>query len=371
MNQFVKSFLALAVFGACIRSGFADDANANSILDSLPPNLPIELVQPGQEAYAAACWAVATSSGFDPLAIDRFDEFMDDETVVQVPLSGIYVGPKDIAEYIGFITAANPFLDYFTDVESEILPLSFTEDGCEVFIATKNKSQLTAKYTNGEKLCMEFMVGFYVSFTVDVVKHFNPFTDDSGLLVKRINGGFPDNFPFFTHFGGDNVTDYVCNDVLRDSCPDVYEANGLNEESCKATFEALPVASENNNFVDDNSRGCRILHSVFAETNEQHCPHISFLPMEDEKGKIKCQVTDGVSNEDLFTPKELEFYRTTGINFGFSPDEFWSYCDYVDPEPAVEEPDAEEPDDSAAAATGTSVSFLLLTMFLFACCVIS
>ena len=81
------------------------------------------------------------------------------------------------------------------------------------------------------------------------------------------------------------MTDYVCNDVLRDSCPEVYEANGLDEESCKATYEALP-ASEENGDADGNSRGCRILHSTFAIDNKEHCPHVSFLPMEDEKGKI-------------------------------------------------------------------------------------
>ena len=328
MNQFVKCLLALVIFGACIGSSFADDdINVKSILDQLPldnlpdlssldlpPDLPIDLVEPGQEVYAVACWALSKSTGLDLSNRDLFDEWMNDETVVEVPLVGTFVGVKDIAEYVSFITADNPFLDYYKQLAMEILPLSFTEDKCEVFIAQKIKSQITSKYSNGEKVCLSGMVGYHISFTVDIVKHFNPLTDDSGLVVKRVNMLSPDNWPYFGHFGGDAMTDFVCNDVLRDSCPEVYEANELDEESCKATFEALPAANENNNFVDDNSRGCLILHSTFAMNNKQHCPHISFLPMKDGKGKIKCQVSDGVTKEDLFTPEELEFYGTTAIN---------------------------------------------------------
>ena len=46
---------------------------------------------------------------------------------------------------------------------------------------------------------------------------------------------------------------------------------------CKALLAAHPNTQGALNWVDGNTSGYRVLHSIFAETNpHHHCPHIAF-----------------------------------------------------------------------------------------------
>ncbi len=51
--------------------------------------------------------------------------------------------------------------------------------------------------------------------------------------------------------------------------------------------------------------------------NTAHCPHLSFAPLEDEKGKIKCQTSRGRKPSDLFSPEELAIIGMKGEKLGF------------------------------------------------------
>ena len=95
---------------------------------------------------------------------------------------------------------------------------------------------------------------------------------------------------------------------MENDCPAVYEANGsLPREECIAALLDLPVLTPTNNF-DGNDYGCRCLHTVLTIQNEFHCPHISLIPLEDDEGQIKCYKSKQISEEDLFTPEELNLF---------------------------------------------------------------
>lgn len=91
-----------------------------------------------------------------------------------------------------------------------------------------------------------------------------------------------------------------------------------------AAVESLP--REEDGYIDDRAQGCRWVHSVFSKEKNIHCPHISFIPMEDIDGKTKCQSSAFKPYESLFSEAELDFFYDWGSNeFGFN-ESFFEVC---------------------------------------------
>ena len=87
---------------------------------------------------------------------------------------------------------------------------------------------------------------------------------------------------------------------------------------------ALPLFN-NGKYADGNSRACRLIHSVMTESvggrnsaagsgaGGSHCEHLSFVPMADSKGRIKCQGRGrGLPFGMGFTEDELEMVQNYG-----------------------------------------------------------
>jgi hypothetical protein len=86
-------------------------------------------------------------------------------------------------------------------------------------------------------------------------------------------------------------------------------------DGCKEAYDKLNMTE--NGFLDSNTKGCRIIHSSFVPINTGHCPHLSFAPQEDKKGKFICQTSRRRKPSDLFSLKELDIINTTGKLLGF------------------------------------------------------
>lgn len=100
---------------------------------------------------------------------------------------------------------------------------------------------------------------------------------------------------------------------MEEDCLDTWEQNAFaNQSECKATVDLLPFTEEG--YFSGPSQGCRWLHSVFVKENKDHCAHISSISLEDPNGKIKCQTTDLVKPESIFSSAELNFFKETSIN---------------------------------------------------------
>ena len=68
-------------------------------------------------------------------------------------------------------------------------------------------------------------------------------------------------------------------------------------------------------------RTCRKLHAEFAATNDHHCAHLSFKPMADPKGRVKCQESAQLQVSDLFNSSELATLASFVAEVGFEPDQ--------------------------------------------------
>ena len=80
-------------------------------------------------------------------------------------------------------------------------------------------------------------------------------------------------------------------------------------KDCLETLNALPFADDGAlTYIDGNTKGCRILHAVFAKTNPDHCPHISFEADEDVNDLVKCNESKRTLPTDLFTEEQLGLF---------------------------------------------------------------
>ena len=159
---------------------------------------------------------------------------------------------------------------------------------------------------NPQGVCLEWVRGMALHFSL------NPF------LLKKLNLFFPIALQqsSFESVDAADVRDLVCN-IMESNCTNTLVYNNLTVEGCKLEYDKLNMT--NDGYLDGNTKGCRILHSSFVPENTDHCPHISFAPMADNEGMVKCQTSKGRKPSDLFSPQELEYIRDKGDELGFPP----------------------------------------------------
>jgi len=125
----------------------------------------------------------------------------------------------------------------------------------------------------------------------------------------------------------DNTRAFVCS-VMTTECAEILALSGDDFANCTARLEELPFVTASP--VDDgvfsfqlDSLGCRSLHAAFAKVRpEQHCAHISFEPMVDPDGKVKCQEDSGplYRHSDLFTTEDVAAFEAFMTANGFDPE---------------------------------------------------
>jgi len=264
---------------------------------------------------ADACFSGLQSSKLDLMDTHKFDEWFDDSSILELAETGVYKGAAEIREYAEFFKS--PFYDYHERLTPyKFTPVSFTKDECIINVSTANRAQINAKY--GRPRCAESVVSFTAYFTVEPEFH-----------IRRINLFYSQAYlteMFAQSLNTDSIRDFVCN-VMESNCQSTFQLNNATSQSCRETYDALP-STNTEGHLDDNSKGCRILHSAFAAENKDHCPHLSFVPENDLKGRMKCQESKHTKPSDLFTDFELDSIRNFAIQKGFLPDTLFSQCDY-------------------------------------------
>lgn len=281
-------------------------------------------VQPVNDKFwEASCGlGILVISDFDIGNTKKYHQWYNEDSTLQLAQSGTFVGPSQMAEYIDFIQSI-----YFQEWIGRPGRYRFqvaTKDRCLLEYVFQTTTQIKPEYSaTGEGQCMLSTIGVKLDYTVGLFGF--------GFNVKKLNIFFPEKYLetlFNDIVGGEAVTDYICDTILRDHCQDVYEANGLDEETCRQRYNSLPPVDEYG-YVDGNTKGCRILHSAFAEINNEHCPHMSFIPIEDHHGDLWCQESGGVKAEDLFSEDELAFFKDYAIDSGFDEETLSKTCNYT------------------------------------------
>jgi len=273
-------------------------------------------------AWAGACLKGPAVANFDFIQTERYNEWFAEDSVMELAESGIFRGPDEMVEYVDFIRAK--FFDFYRRVGDPMyFPISSSQEECVLLVVNINKAQVNA--VMGQPKCLETAVAFKLSYTVAD-------TQGNGFQINRVDLFYSQPFlhTLFAHaLKGDGMADYICDDVMKVNCSTIWAVNNLDSESCKMRYEALPDTNEEG-YLDDKSKGCRILHSAFAEINPKHCPHLSFIPMEDYGGRLWCQESGGVKAEELFSVEELGIIKKVANDQGYG-DKMFTECEYVPP----------------------------------------
>ena len=264
----------------------------------------------GKRVKNVACLTAFKLSEFDIMRTDELHKWIDDDSTVTISETGTYKGLDNIVEYINYV-----FGDYNNFYETLGSPkiLSSVEDDSHVcsFLAVEHRQTEISTFGALEEFCLSFPTGIKLSFDLSGSENFIQVQEVFGFTSKATFSSIVEGVD------SSKVASNVCM-ALEDHCHTVWNNNNLtSQQDCIDQFLALPMVT-GDNYADGDSQACRQIHSMFVEENQNHCPHVSFVPMEDVNGKIKCQESGNVLPEDLFTEEELEFIKMTGMeDFGF------------------------------------------------------
>lgn len=272
--------------------------------------------------------------------IEKFSKLFNNDSIVEIATVGSYHGASEILEYF-------TFLNYHIYHDSSILqdicpflpPMVSDDNECVITTACRNRIQYNKKII-GKEVCSDDMVGFKIFYNIT-----------GKVAIRRMNIYIPGD-KFIDLFGntlnGDGVRDNICR-IIMSECKEMASLNNIKtKEDCGSKFDALPT-TQGDGYIDQNSKGCRILHAAFADSNQNHCPHLSFVPQKDYKGNIKCQDGNGLIHSDLFLDTDINFFEKTALNLGYSDKTFSKRCTY----------------DSDSSTVKSGAQVLLLSWFVY------
>jgi len=259
---------------------------------------------------AGRCYATALLNGLI-LGIDEFDRYNQifaESGYVEMAQLGKYVGPDAIEEYVRAAFAeTNWFLrsndpDQLTEFEFD----QYHDGKCIFLVFSK------IRFDFDPETSIELP-----RFSIVAVSKF--FFDIQSTQITGWNLHWPNDMFRVLAAGiqSENAQRVICDEIISIACQGI-----LNIENCRDKIAALPAASEGNlEYMDGNSQGCRALHSVFAVENPTtHCPHLSFDPLEDPNGQIKCQESKQTPISALFSDRELDKLKEFAARQGIDPE---------------------------------------------------
>lgn len=142
--------------------------------------------------------------------------------------------------------------------------------------------------------------------TLTVLNRTDYYGDVLGAVQKDINQ--------------DNSIAYTCQ-VLNQHCPDVMERSGFeNFAQCNEKMKTLPFTTLNEegfSVADGNSTLCRATYAGLVESDPSlHCPHLSFGPMLDSNGDIKCWRSDDYDLDDFLEESDYDLFNRIAGTLG-------------------------------------------------------
>jgi len=198
--------------------------------------------------------------------------------------AGTYTGPDGIAEYVKFALNHSPYVSVVTDLATVISLKSFdaATGTCRFLAMGVTLYVLNPKFTVPGTSPMQVSS----SYTIDYI----PATNKINKITVYYDIPFLEHW--FSVLDTDATRTFIC-EVMARNCSSTWALNNLNSVAeCESKFANISkLASDATAHIDGNTRACRYLHGVFASTNPQHCPHLSFVPQQDAHGKTKCQTS--------------------------------------------------------------------------------
>jgi hypothetical protein len=240
---------------------------------------------------------------------------------MQLAHTGIYKGAEGIEEYVRFASPTSPFVSALAsfDKDAQVKTASDPETGeCVMTVGVTT----TAKFTDLVD------VDKAVSRLALLKLFFEP-TSYNSIAISKIYVYYPEEYLLW-FFGSltntDQTREYVCS-VMKNSCPETWDLNELDSvDACTDRLEALDAAGDSAD-VSGDTQGCRVLHSVFAETNPSHCAHLSFVPQADPNGLFKCQESRLRTTSEMFDEDDLQVFADKKVAMKLDNDMAAVVCD--------------------------------------------
>jgi hypothetical protein len=218
----------------------------------------------------------------------------------------VYKGPDGIAEYVRFVSRFSSLFDESETLNDRVELLS-SDDGICTFrrFSTVRSVASDVLYPGG---VFHFTAMYHINFDYEanqIPSMTLYFTPEAVSHIFETWASSPDS----------SVSELVCT-TMEESCPNVWAGNSLSsQQECLDALDALPIL-QNGSYFDGDSQSCRMLHAVFASTNDVHCPHISFVPEADSDGAIKCQESQGILPSDTFTEDDFQAFSAWMVEEG-------------------------------------------------------
>jgi hypothetical protein len=258
------------------------------------------------------CLIAVQRTGFEVGDFASYHKSFRDNSIMELAQAGTYQGAASIEEYVKFAYAGtSPFIGCCNDYIKQKLQFVGYENGqCEFLAFYARKAELIPNTTAAPLEPFQF---------VNALKLYLDFEE---RYIKRINVFFTDDFLriiFDLFLNSANTRQFVCG-VANGPCSSTLNitANASNL-TCEEQLLTLPSA-DGLYYVDGKSQGCRALHAAFAATNPvNHCAHLSYAPLEDPHGNIKCQTSKGTLPSSLFTERELQMFNDFATSLGIDP----------------------------------------------------
>jgi len=242
--------------------------------------------------------------GLDLGNFDEYDTFFKDDSTMVVAQAGTYRGPENIAEYASFASSRSPYVDSVMNTNRELHFKGFDYDSgqCEFLIFRTRRYKGSQMTKDSENM-------------VEVNVMYNIFFHLQKDYVKKIHVFFPEGYLnfFFNNFDMTVTGKYICSTVMADVC-------NFDVKECTKKLSELPITEKPHENFDGKSQGCRILHAVFAEMNPNtHCAHLSFTPLKDPNGKLKCQNSMALDPTEFFKKSYINAFHDWQLTIGMDP----------------------------------------------------
>jgi hypothetical protein len=242
---------------------------------------------------------------------DQYSRYFRDDSYMHLAQAGIYQGANHMEEYVKFA-----FAEYspYTTIDSPDDPppnnsfLRYQDGQCEFLSLYKTKEFFDPNTTNPIE-------------PFDYIVMVKLFLDMKSRYFRKIHVYYTDDFLrvyFNVALNSDATRRYVCEQVMAGPCQS--KLNITNVTACEATLSTLSSTEGTGNYIDGYSQGCRNLHAAFAATNPTlHCAHLSFSPLADPNGNIKCQTSAMAAPTSLFTESDFVAYQKEAEKYGIDP----------------------------------------------------
>ena len=240
---------------------------------------------------------------------------------MQLAQTGSYKGAAGIEEYVRFASPSSPFLSALAsyDKDAQVKTASDPETG---------ECVMTVGVTSAAKFTDLLDVDRAVSRLALLKVFFEP-TSYNSIAISKIYVHYPEAYLrwFFGNLTNtDQTREYVCN-VMKNSCPETWDLNMLDFlGACTDRLKALDAFGDSV-AVSGDTQGCRVLHSVFAETNPSHCAHLSFVPQADPNGLYKCQQSRFRPTSEMFDVDDLQVFEDKKVAMQLDNDMAAVVCD--------------------------------------------